>query len=92
MQRIFHRGLRGAQPPSSGRARLTKNGADFNARWICPAAYILAERMRDPASEAALAKAFEKGDGRKVNRLYRTDNLPAERCWLQGSGWCLAYE
>jgi protein-L-isoaspartate(D-aspartate) O-methyltransferase len=71
---------------------IERHGADFNARWICPAAYILAERMRDPASEAALAKAFEKGDGRKVNRLYRTDNLPAERCWLQGSGWCLAYE
>jgi protein-L-isoaspartate(D-aspartate) O-methyltransferase len=72
--------------------RIERRGADFDARWVCPAAFILAEGIRDPISEAALAKAFEVGDYQKVTRLYRSDETSAERCWLQGSGWCLAYE
>jgi protein-L-isoaspartate(D-aspartate) O-methyltransferase len=72
--------------------KIERRGTEFNARWICPAAYILAEGIRDKVSEAALADAFAKGDGRKVTRLYRSDEIPAERCWLQGNGWCLAYE
>ena len=71
---------------------IERKGTDFNACWICPAAYILAEGMRDPVSEAALAKAFKNGDGQKVTRLFRSDEIPAERCWLKGNGWCLAYE
>jgi len=71
---------------------IERRGTEFNARWICPAAYILAEGIRDKVSEAALADAFAKGDGRRVTRLYRGDEIPAERCWLQGNGWCLAYE
>ena len=50
------------------------------------------EGGRDPQSEAALAAAFEKGDGREVTRLYRRDDLPEERCWLRAPGWCLAYD
>jgi Protein-L-isoaspartate(D-aspartate) O-methyltransferase (PCMT) len=65
--------------------RIERKGADFYARWICLAAYILAEGMRDPVSEVALAKAFTNGDGQKVTRLYRSDAIPAERCWLQGN-------
>jgi protein-L-isoaspartate(D-aspartate) O-methyltransferase len=71
---------------------IERSGTEFNARWICPAAYILAEGVRDKVSEEALASAFEKGDGRKVTRLYRSGDLPADRCWLRGTGWCLAYE
>jgi protein-L-isoaspartate(D-aspartate) O-methyltransferase len=71
---------------------IERRGTEFNARWICPAAYILAEGVRDKVSEAALADAFAKGDGRKVTRLYRRDDLPEDRYWLRGTGWCLAYE
>lgn len=69
-----------------------RKGTDFLASWLFPAAYILAEGVRDPVSEAALADAFKKGDGQKVTRLYRSNEIPAERCWLQGEGWGLAYE
>jgi protein-L-isoaspartate(D-aspartate) O-methyltransferase len=48
--------------------------------------------VRDEASEKALAAAFEKGDMARVTRLYRTDNLPEERCWLRAPGWSLTYE
>jgi protein-L-isoaspartate(D-aspartate) O-methyltransferase len=71
---------------------IERDGKDFTARWICPAAYILAEGIRDKLSEAALVNAFKKDDGRRVTRLYRSEQIPVERCWLQGNGWCLAYE
>ena len=47
--------------------------------------------MRDPASEVALAAAFEKGGWRDVTRLYRGDEAPPENCWLRAPGWSLAY-
>jgi len=42
-------------------------------------------------SERALAEAFAKGGWQQVTRLYRDQEIPEERCWLRGSGWCLAY-
>jgi len=72
--------------------KIERLGTEFSAQWICPAAYILAESVRDKESEAALALAFEKGDGKKVTRLYRSDDLTEDRCWLRGVGWSLAYE
>jgi glycosyltransferase involved in cell wall biosynthesis len=38
-----------------------------------------------------LADAFAKGEWQQVTRLYRNEDVPDERCWLRGSGWCLAY-
>ena len=70
---------------------IERRGTEFDAHWLFPAAYILAEAVRDPASEAALAHAFDQGDPRKVTRLYETDDLSDDRCWLRGDGWCLAY-
>jgi hypothetical protein len=32
-----------------------------------------------------------KGGWQKVTRLYRNQEIPEERCWIRGSGWCLAY-
>jgi len=58
--------------------------------------------MRDEASEKALIAAFEKdgfgnGDSRssglgEITRLYRTDDIAEERCWVRAPGWSLAYE
>jgi protein-L-isoaspartate(D-aspartate) O-methyltransferase len=48
--------------------------------------------MRDATSEKALARAFGNGGLKRVTRLYRTDDIPDERCWLKGPGWCFAYE
>lgn len=70
---------------------VTRRGDEFHARWISPVAIFPCEGMRDEESEKALAAAFEKGEHKRVTRLYRTDEVPAERCWVRGSGWCLAY-
>lgn len=72
--------------------RIERRGDDFAARRISAVAIFPCEGMRDPASEAALAAAFQKGDGRAVTRLYRRGDLPEERCWLRGPDWALAYD
>lgn len=64
----------------------------FSARAISQTFIYPCVGQSDEASEKALAAAFEKGGARKVTRLYRTHDLPEERCWLRGAGWSLAYE
>lgn len=72
--------------------RIERRGADFQARGVSGVAIFPCQGGRDDASAAALAAAFDKGGWQKVTRLYRRDDLPAERCWVQAPGWCLAYE
>lgn len=70
---------------------VTRRGEEFHAQWISPVAIFPCEGMRDAESEKALAAAFESGEHKRVRRLYRNDEVPAERCWVRASGWCLAY-
>lgn len=70
---------------------VTRKGEEFHAQWISPVAIFPCEGMRDAESERALAAAFESGEHKRVTRLYRSDELPTEQCWLRGLGWCLAY-
>jgi protein-L-isoaspartate(D-aspartate) O-methyltransferase len=71
--------------------RIERRGKDYLAYWISPVAIFPCAGSRDEASERALAEAFAKGGWQKVTRLYRDQEIPGERCWLRGSGWCLAY-
>jgi protein-L-isoaspartate(D-aspartate) O-methyltransferase len=71
--------------------RIERRGDDFLAQRISGVAIFPCEGMRDAESEAALAKAFEKGRAQEVTRLYRSDDVPEDDCWLRGKGWCLAY-
>ena len=48
-------------------------------------------RFGTPADERVLAEAFANGGWQQVTRLYRDQEIAEERCWLRGSGWCLAY-
>jgi protein-L-isoaspartate(D-aspartate) O-methyltransferase len=75
-----------------------KNGLGYAARCILDRVYIYpCAGLRDEASEKALIAAFEKrgfknGDLGKVTKLYRTDDILEERCWVRAPGWSLAYE
>jgi protein-L-isoaspartate(D-aspartate) O-methyltransferase len=71
--------------------RIEWRGEEFAARWISPVAIFPCEGAREPASEAALAVAFQTERWREVTRLYRRDDLPSEQCWLRAPGWSLAY-
>lgn len=71
--------------------RIERRGSDYFASWISPVAIFPFAGSRDEVSERALAEAFAKGGWQQVTRLYRDQEIPEERCWLRGSGWCLAY-
>jgi protein-L-isoaspartate(D-aspartate) O-methyltransferase len=72
--------------------RILRQGDDYLAHWIAPVAIFPCAGNRDEESETALAAAFAKGDLKRITRLYRRDDIPEERCWVRGRGWCLAYE
>jgi protein-L-isoaspartate(D-aspartate) O-methyltransferase len=85
-----------AKPPermaSAGAVfRIKRRGKEYLAYWISPVAIFPCAGSRDEASERTLAEAFAKGGWQKVTRLYRDQEIAEERCWLRGSGWCLAY-
>jgi protein-L-isoaspartate(D-aspartate) O-methyltransferase len=71
--------------------RIERRGDDFHAQRISAVAVYPCEGGRDPDAEAALDAALQTGGAEKVTRLYRTDDIPAERCWLRAPGWSLAY-
>jgi protein-L-isoaspartate(D-aspartate) O-methyltransferase len=86
----------GASPPeqmaSAGAVfRIERRAHDYFATWISPVAIFPCAGSRDEVSERALVQAFAKGGWQHVTRLYRDQEIPEERCWLRGSGWCLAY-
>jgi protein-L-isoaspartate(D-aspartate) O-methyltransferase len=71
--------------------RIDRSGQTLAVRWVSHTGIFHGEGMRDAAEEQALQAAFKKDDGKKVTRLYRTADIPEERCWLKGPDWCLAY-
>jgi protein-L-isoaspartate(D-aspartate) O-methyltransferase len=71
--------------------RIERHGDDYAARWISAVGVYPCEGGRDDISEAALDAALSKGGWERVTRLYRTADLPEDRCWLRAPGWCLAY-
>lgn len=87
--------------PAGGTGAITRHGAVFRierrdtqylAKWISAVGVYPCEGGRDDASEAALDAALQKGGWQGVTRLYRADDLPADRCWLRAPGWALAYD
>jgi len=72
--------------------RIERRTSQFSVQCISPVRIIPCDGARDETSEAALAEAFKKGDCKRVTRLYRNEDIPDDRCWLRGSGWCLAYD
>ncbi|HSV26029.1 MAG TPA: methyltransferase domain-containing protein [Xanthobacteraceae bacterium] len=73
--------------------RPVDNAADhYAARCISNTLIYPCVGVRDEASETALVAAFENGNAGRVARLYRTDTIPEERCWLRAPGWSLTYE
>ena len=72
--------------------RIRRRGEQLAARWISPVAIFPCHGARDPAAEQALAHALASGGAERVRHLYRHSEVPEERCWLRGEGWCLAYD
>jgi protein-L-isoaspartate(D-aspartate) O-methyltransferase len=71
--------------------RIERAGGQYLAQWLSAVAIFPCEGARDPKSEAAVAAALEKGGWKRVTRLYRSEDIPEDRCWLRAPGWSLAY-
>jgi protein-L-isoaspartate(D-aspartate) O-methyltransferase len=71
--------------------RIERCEQKYLARWVSGVAVFPCTGNRDELSEVALATALRTGGERKVKRIYRHDRVPAERCWMQAPGWCLAF-
>ena len=85
-------GIAPARMASAGAVfKIERRAANYLAQWISPVAIFPCAGSRDESSERALAEAFAGGGWQKVTRLYRDQDVPDERCWLRGPGWCLAY-
>jgi protein-L-isoaspartate(D-aspartate) O-methyltransferase len=83
---------RGRHAMTSGAIFLIeRSGDDFKAHWKSETAIYPCLGARDEISETALTYAFGKGGWEKVTRLYRTDKIEDERCWLRGLDFSLAH-
>ena len=71
--------------------RIERRGKEYLVCWISGVAIFPCAGNRNEVSERALAESFANGGWQKVTRLYRNQEIPDERCWVRGSGWCLAY-
>jgi protein-L-isoaspartate(D-aspartate) O-methyltransferase len=72
--------------------RIQRRGTQFDARGLMVTAIIPADNARDRENEAALAEALDKGGWNKVQHLVRSPDVPVERCWVRGRGWCLTFD
>jgi len=70
---------------------IRRRGERYFATPLSPVMIYRCLGARDPHSEAALAKALERGGQHGVTRLYRGESPAPENVWLQGENWCLAY-
>jgi protein-L-isoaspartate(D-aspartate) O-methyltransferase len=67
----------------------TADPARYDARFVCPAAFIPCAGAYDPEMGAKLAAAFRRGDARNVKSLRRGE-APDETAWCAGAGWWLS--
>jgi protein-L-isoaspartate(D-aspartate) O-methyltransferase len=61
----------------------------YEANFVCGAAFIPCVGARDEESAARVSAAFQRGDMRKVKSL-RRGTAPDETCWCAGNGWWLS--
>jgi protein-L-isoaspartate(D-aspartate) O-methyltransferase len=69
---------------------ITRRGEAFAVKFEMPVWVFPCEGMRDEASEAALAAAFETGGYQKVTRLWRGAPPDDVGCWVKAPGWALS--
>jgi protein-L-isoaspartate(D-aspartate) O-methyltransferase len=78
------------RPAPGGMLLVTRaEGSRFDARFVCPAAFIPCVGARDAETAAKLGEAFARGDMRNVRSL-RRGGSPDGTAWVAGPGWWLS--
>lgn len=72
-----------------GMLLITRTHGGFDARFICPAAFIACIGAQDEAMAKRLGEAFARGDYLTVRSL-RLDTPPDDSAWVSGDGWWLS--
>jgi protein-L-isoaspartate(D-aspartate) O-methyltransferase len=67
----------------------TEDPERFDARFVCPAAFIPCAGAFDEDAAVKLAAAFKRGDARSVRSL-RHRSSPDATSWCDGPGWWLS--
>jgi len=67
----------------------TEHRSYFDARFVCPAAFVPCAGAVDPETAAKLVAAFRRPDTRSVKSLHHR-TLPDETAWCAGNGWRLS--
>ncbi|MGX7703258.1 protein-L-isoaspartate O-methyltransferase family protein [Methylobacterium sp. Gmos1] len=86
-------GMRLGTPITRGAVFLIERREErsYAARCLSPTLIYPCAGARDPEAEQALARALATGGQQAVRMLHRAADVPDDRCWLRGPGWCLAY-
>jgi protein-L-isoaspartate(D-aspartate) O-methyltransferase len=66
-----------------------RQGQEFDAQFVSPAAFIPCVGARDREMAERLARAFRHGNMWEVSSL-RRDTAPDESCWVAGDNWWLS--
>ncbi len=69
---------------------VSRNAADYAARFLSPVAIYSCVGLRDPVLNESLKTAFTKALWLTVRRLRRDAHDPASTCWLHGNDFCLS--
>lgn len=80
----------GGKATPGGMLLITKSGQrTFDARFVCPAAFIACAGARDEETAQKLSEAFKRGDLHRVRSL-RRNSSPDDTGWVAGNGWWLS--
>jgi protein-L-isoaspartate(D-aspartate) O-methyltransferase len=80
----------GGRPGIGGMLLVTRRAdGQFDARFVCPAAFIGCTGARDEEMANKLTEVFKRGTMRDVRSL-RRGTVPDESSWFAGNGWWLS--
>ncbi len=67
-----------------------REGARFDARFLCPVSFYEFAGARDAGVSDQLQQAFARDRGAGVRSIRTDPHVEDESCWLHGEGWCLS--
>lgn len=80
----------GRKAAPGGMLLIKRSGEErFDARFVCPAAFIACSGARDQETGQKLSEAFRRGDLHRVRSLHRNSS-PDDSSWVAGNGWWLS--
>ena len=71
---------------------IARDDEGYSANWLSRVSIYPCRGARDETTEAALARAIEKGSWEFVKRFHRDGRVDPNRCWLWTDNFCFSYD